>query len=300
MSVPLAYLGIILIWSTTPLAIKWSGQDVGFLFGIACRMGVGLAASLVVLALWRKRLPLTREAVHAYIAIGLPLFAAMSCVYWGAQFIPSGLIAVVFGLTPLATGVMAIYWLGENNFTPPRLLGMFFGLLGLAIIFGNSFALGPSAHWGILAVLGAMFFHSLSTVWMKRVGTQIAPVVANTGGLAIATLLYASTWFASGATWPNEVPPHAAASIAYLGVVGSVLGAGLFYYALRHLDTGKISMLTLVTPVTALMLGRFVNHETLDSGTIFGTGLVLTGLFVYQWAGPMLALARGKKVGAAD
>lgn len=300
MSVPLAYLGIILIWSTTPLAIKWSGQDVGFLFGIACRMGVGLFTSVIVLALWRKRLPLTREAVHAYFAIGLPLFAAMSCVYWGAQFLPSGLIAVVFGLTPLATGVLAIYWLGENNFTPPRLLGMFFGLLGLAVIFSNSFALGPSAHWGILAVLGAMFFHSLSTVWMKKVGTQIAPVVANTGGLAIATFLYASTWLVSGATWPSEVPLHSAASIAYLGVVGSVLGAGLFYYALRHLDTGKMSMLTLVTPVTALMLGRFINHETLDNGTIFGTGLVLGGLFMYQWAGPMLAFARGKKVGTVD
>lgn len=135
---------------------------------------------------------------------------------------------------------------------------------------------------------------------MKKVGTQVSPLVANTGGLGIATCLYASTWLVSGATWPSEVPLHSMASIAYLGVVGSVLGAGLFYYALRHLDTGKMSMLTLVTPVTALMLGRFINHETLDNGTIFGTGLVLSGLFMYQWAGPMLAFARGKKVGAAD
>ena len=48
MSVPAAYLGVIIIWSTTPLAIKWSGDDVGFQFGVAARMLVGLAALLVV------------------------------------------------------------------------------------------------------------------------------------------------------------------------------------------------------------------------------------------------------------
>ncbi|MDX1336059.1 MAG: EamA family transporter, partial [Gammaproteobacteria bacterium] len=43
MSVPAAYMGIIMIWATTPLAIKWSGESVGFLFGVSARMLIGLA-----------------------------------------------------------------------------------------------------------------------------------------------------------------------------------------------------------------------------------------------------------------
>ena len=46
MSVPLAYIGVIIIWSTTPLAIKWSGGDAGFLFGVTARMLIGLLFSL--------------------------------------------------------------------------------------------------------------------------------------------------------------------------------------------------------------------------------------------------------------
>jgi len=287
-SVPLAYIGIIIIWTTTPLAIKWSGQDVGFLFGISSRMGVGLIVSLILLAALRKRIPITREAIHAYLSIGLPLFGAMSCVYWGAQFIPSGLIAVVFGMTPLATGALAIFWLGENNFTPPRLIGMVFGLLGLAIIYSNSFALGPSAHLGILAVVGAMFFHSLGIVWTKKVGGNYAPLVANAGGLACAFFLFVCTWIVSDAVFPTTLPNLAIGSILYLGIVGSVLGAGLFYYALKRLDTGKISMLTLITPVTALLLGRLLNNETLDVATMIGVSLVIVGLGIYQWASSLI------------
>ena len=48
MSVPAAYLGVIPIWSTTPLAIKWSGKDVGFLFGVTSRMLMGVVVGLCI------------------------------------------------------------------------------------------------------------------------------------------------------------------------------------------------------------------------------------------------------------
>ncbi|MET0109749.1 MAG: hypothetical protein ABW084_12685 [Candidatus Thiodiazotropha sp.] len=49
MSVPAAYLGIVLIWGTTPLAIKWSGEGVGYLFGVTGRMVIGVILALLVL-----------------------------------------------------------------------------------------------------------------------------------------------------------------------------------------------------------------------------------------------------------
>ena len=36
MSLPLAYIGIIIIWSTTPLAVKWSAEEAGFIFTSKC------------------------------------------------------------------------------------------------------------------------------------------------------------------------------------------------------------------------------------------------------------------------
>jgi drug/metabolite transporter (DMT)-like permease len=123
MSVPAAYLGVILIWSTTPLAIQWSGEEGHYLFGVAARMVIGLVVSLVVLAMLRRALPTDRKALWSYVVAGLGIFAAMSSTYWGAQYISSGLISVIFGLTPFATGVMAALWLGEPSLTRTRLWG---------------------------------------------------------------------------------------------------------------------------------------------------------------------------------
>jgi len=90
MQTAMAYLGVILIWSTTPLAMKWSTEDVGFLFGLISRMGIGTAIALLYCCLSQKRLPLDHKALKTYVASGTSSYLAMSLAYWGSQFIPSG------------------------------------------------------------------------------------------------------------------------------------------------------------------------------------------------------------------
>src|SRR3569833_2498231 len=106
MSVPAAYFGVILIWSTTSLAIQWSAQGAGFSFVVMARMLIGLAGCLVLLAATRTAFPFTPAARRLYAVSGLSLFASMLLTYWGALHIPSGLISVIFGLSPLVTGVL--------------------------------------------------------------------------------------------------------------------------------------------------------------------------------------------------
>ena len=87
MSVPAAYISIVLIWSTTPLAIQWSGDEVGYLFGITSRMLLGVVVGLLAAALLSIRLPWHSAARRTYLAAGLGLFFAMTSVYWSSQFL---------------------------------------------------------------------------------------------------------------------------------------------------------------------------------------------------------------------
>ena len=111
---PAAFIGVVLIWGTTPLAIKWSGEGVGYLFGVSSRMVIGLILALLVLKLMGLSLPWHAKARRTYIAAGLGIFVAMTAAYWSAQYIPSGWISVMFGLTPIVTGLMARVWLTEQ------------------------------------------------------------------------------------------------------------------------------------------------------------------------------------------
>jgi drug/metabolite transporter (DMT)-like permease len=285
MSVPLAYLSLVLIWSTTPLAIKWSGEEVGFLFGVTARMAIGLLLSLLIVTLWQKRLPLNRHAIKVYLIVALPLYCTMLLIYWASQYVPSGFIAVVFGLTPIFTSLLATVLLQEKSFTFFRVIGMLFGLWGLFIIFSQGFSFSSDTAYGVAGILLGAFLHSLGTVLYKKVDAQLSVFSANTGGLAIAVLLYLITWIATGNKFPLVIPEYTAVSIIYLGSVGSVFGAALFYYALRQVEASNMALLTVITPVTALFIGQLFNNETIDQHTITGTSLVVLGLILHQWAG---------------
>ena len=171
MSVPFAYASIILIWSTTPLAVRWSTEGTGFAFAVLARMLIGVVVATLLLRLGRHPIPLHARARRAYLVGGLGLFGTMALTYWGARHVGSGLISVLFGLSPLVAGVFATRWLGERNLTPIKIGGMLLSAAGLALIFLHDGAsAGSNEAAGVCALLGAVLASSASLVGMKRNG----------------------------------------------------------------------------------------------------------------------------------
>jgi drug/metabolite transporter (DMT)-like permease len=288
-SVPAAFLGVVLIWATTPLAIQWSSAGAGFLFGVAARMVLGVLVCLALVALMGRRLPWHRAAIRTYLAAGLGLWAAMSSVYWAAQFIPSGLISVVFGLTPVVTALMAALWLREPALTPPRLAGMGLSLLGLWTVFGPG--MSPTGSWtlGVGGVLLSVLMHSGSAVWVKRIDAGLHPLDTTTGGLLVAVPLFVLDWALWGGQVPTALPPRAAWSILYLAVFGSALGFILYYDLLRRIQASQVALITLVTPVLALLLGQTLNGETVSTRTALGSAAILAGLALFHRGAALLS-----------
>lgn len=285
MSVPVAYAGVILIWSTTPLAIKWSGEGVNFLFGVTGRMVIGLAAGLLLMWLLRQTLHMHRKVWPAYIAVGSTLYVAMMSVYFGAQYVPSGLVSVLFGLTPIFTALIALLWLKENNFSPIRVIGMLLGVLGLYVIFHDAIKLGDNALIGVAAILLAVIMHSFGSIWYKMVHVEeLSSLGVTIGGLVVSLPLFTCTWLLLDGVMPEEIPNNALGSMVYLGIFGSVVGAMLFFYSLRQLGAMKMSLLTLITPLIALFIGFMANDELISPSTMMGTLIIILGLVLFQCA----------------
>jgi drug/metabolite transporter (DMT)-like permease len=284
MSVPAAYLGVILIWSTTPLAIQWSAQGTSFSFAVMARMLIGWAVCLLLMRATRTAFPFTPAARRLYAISGLSLFAAMLLTYWGALHIPSGLISVIFGLSPLVTGVFAALWLGERTLTPQRITGLVIALAGLWLIFGQPWPGDGRATLGTAAVVAGMAVQALGLVWIKRLNLRASSLAITTGSLGVATPLFVLAWLiADAAQLPLDTTPRAGAAIVYLGVLGSVVGFTLYYYVIKHLDAGRVALIMLITPVAALLLGQTLNHERIPAIGWAGIALIGAGLLLYEW-----------------
>lgn len=285
MSVPAAFAGVILIWSTTPLAIQWSSEGGGYLFGVTARMVLGLIFCLLAVRVGGVDMPWHRQARAAYLSAGAGIYAAMLLVYWGAQHIPSGWIAVLFGLSPILTSVFSALWLGERGLNLPRLSGLLLGIVGLVVIFGEGVAAGSAVGLGVAAVVLSTTLHAASAVWVKRFSGDLPAIAITAGGLSVAVPAFILTWFAFDGVWPTSLPERTRLAIVYLALFGSVLGFLGYFYLLRRLEAVKVQLLTLVTPVTALLLGSWLNGEVLLPGVWSGTALILAGLALHNWEG---------------
>ncbi|MBN8763442.1 MAG: multidrug DMT transporter [Thiobacillus sp. 63-78] len=284
MSVPAAYLGVILIWSTTPLAIQWSAQGAGFSFAVMSRMAIGLAVCLLLLAATRTAFPFTPAARRLYAVSGLSLFSSMLLTYWGALHIPSGLISVIFGLSPLITGVFAALWLAERTLTPRRIGGLGLALAGLWLIFGQPWPGDAQATLGTLAVVAGMALQALGLVWIKRLNVRVSSLAITTGSLGVAVPCFVLAWvMTDAAQWPAAITLRAGMAIVYLGILGSVVGFTLYYYIIKHLGAGRIALIMLITPVSALLLGQTLNHERIPAIGWAGIALIGAGLVLYEW-----------------
>jgi len=289
MSVPAAYLGIIMIWATTPLAIKWSSASVGFVFGVTARMVLGTLVCLLIIAALRIPFAWHRQARLSYFASALGIYGAMMCVYWGAQYISSGLVSVVYGLLPLVTTLLAALWMRSEFWQPNKLIGVVLGMAGLAVIFEPQDGISRATLMGVGGVLGSVLLHSISMLWLKRIAADVPPLALTGGGLCVAVPFYLLTWWLLDGDLHLDMPMQAGMAIIYLGVVGSVVGFVLFYYVLKQLPADAIAIITLITPVLALIIGNHLNHEPLTLHVMAGTGLILAGLGMNYWGRALLA-----------
>jgi drug/metabolite transporter (DMT)-like permease len=120
-------------------------------------------------------------------------------------------------------------------------------------------------------------------------------MAAMTGTFYVGLLLGALAWGATGGDLADETPVRAVAAVLYLALIGSIVGYTLFYYLLRHMDTTRIAIISLLTPISALLVGHFLNGEPLNAAIWSGTALVMLGLLWFEYTSivaPAVALLR--------
>ena len=282
MPLALAYFGVVLIWSTTPLAIKWSAEDVGYVFGVTARMSLGAVCLLLLMLVMRQPLRWHKPARHTYLAVALQLYVGMLVTYWGARFIPSGWLSVIFGLTPFMTAFLAAAFLKEHSLGWGKLFCYTLGVAGLLLMLHSALDINPQAMQGMVAILLAAFLQASSSVWIKRIHAELPALTQISGGMLIALPAYLATWYwLDHGVLPTKMSLQAQLSILYLGMVATPIGFALYYYVLLHMTATTVALITLITPVFSLVLGWSVNHEPVTLKIAGGASLILSALALH-------------------
>ena len=277
-----AYLGLILIWSTTPLSVVLSLRDFDAVWSLAIRMVLAAILATVVLRITGLRMARDRAALKLYAIGSLSMFGAMLFTYLGARHLPSGMISVLFGISPLMVGVLSGLFLRDVRFSALQWGGLVLGVLGLAVIFLEGDELASIHAPSVLLVLAGVFSYAVSALWIKQMPHTLPPLVQTTGALWMSALGCVLVLPFLGGAMPQHLPgPLTIVAILYSASLGSIVAMLCYFFLLQRIAVGTMALTTLITPVFALLLGMLVNHERFRAETLWGMALIMLGLAAY-------------------
>lgn len=277
-----AYCAVLFIWATTPLGIKWSNSSLSFSAAITLRMVLALVLCATILVVQKKRLIHGKKDWQAFCAGALGLFPNMLIVYWSAQYIPSGLISILLGFFPLFLGVFAWCWLPSRAISRTQWVALGVALIGLVMINAQQMQASWQALGAVFGVLVAAAFWALSSIWVKSIGVEIEPLRQSTGTLLIAAPIFVVYWAVFDRTLPVAWQFKSQIGVVYLVVAGSCLGHTLYFYVLRHCSLAATGLLTLLSPMLALLIGFAALDEALSLRELMGVGLICLALGLYS------------------
>src|ERR1700732_3582164 len=282
------------------LSVLWGGSF--FFNGVARRelppltvvlLRVALAAVIMLPALrvYRIRFPVGLSGWMPFFAIALlNNVLPFSLIVIGQTYIPSGLASILNATTPLFT-VLVMAAAGDEKLQPRRVAGVVTGLIGVIILHGQDPGIQAGEGIGILLCLAAAFSYGLAALYARRKLSNSPPLATATFQLLASSLMM--TIIAAVFERPWQLPvPGATTWLAMMGLAGlsTALAYIVFFQVLRRSGSTNVMLVTLLVPVTAILLGYLVLGESISLREIIGALVIGSALLLID--GRVLSFVR--------
>ncbi len=243
---------------------------------------VGLAAItlwLVVLAL-KLPIPNSPPIWIAFLTMGLlNNVLPFSLIVWGQSQISSGLAAILNATAPLFGVIVAGILLRDESATPLKIMGVVVGFAGVIVMMDLS-SIATSSLLAQLAILAAALSYACASVYGRRFkATGLNPILVAAGQVTGSTLLLLpiALWVDGNDPYAN-VPAQVWAAIISLAVFSTAAAYILYFKLLASAGATNILLVTLLVPVSAILLGWLFLEESLQTPHIIGMAMIALGL----------------------
>lgn len=274
-----------LLWGGSFFFIRIAVQQVPVLTVVWLRVGLSALALQAFLAVLGHRMPVSRQALLAFVGMGfLNNAVPFTLIVWGETHIGAGLASVLNATTPLFTALIAHGLTRDEKLSKPRIAGLIAGFFGVTVMVGPA-VLTSGRHATVFAqfaVIGAALSYACGGVFGRRFRRMgITPLATAAGQVSASTVLLAPVVLFVDHPWALPWPPlHTVAAIAALALVSTASAYVIYFRILAVAGATNLLLVTMLIPVTAILLGVLVLGEHLQAHQVVGMLFIAAGLII--------------------
>jgi drug/metabolite transporter (DMT)-like permease len=272
------------------LSVLWGS---GFFFGqlalaglppftiVFCRVTLAAIVLVPIVIANRQAAHFSWRSWIVFLRLGiLNCLLPFVLLLWAQDRIGSGLVSVLAASTPLFTALAAHFLLADEKATRSRLAGVVLGFAGVAVAMGP---IAPASRTdlaaGMATIVGALCYAMAGVLGRRSSGIPALPLAA--GQLILCSLLSLPIAIAVEKPWTLVAPSIASwIAVGALALLCTALGYVLFFRLLLSVGAVNVSLVSLLTPMTALLLAGLVLSERLSWTAFVGAGLIFAGLAI--------------------
>jgi len=275
------------------LSVVWGGSF--FFNGIAlrefptlsivtARVGLAALALLFLMKMLGQGIQLNRQILKAFFGMSfLNNVVPFSLIVWGQQHIASGVASILNATTPLFTMLVAHWFTTDEKINPRRLLGVLTGMGGVGLMMGLDSMESSGFHLlGQSAILLAAFSYGLAGVYGKRFAQlEIPPLATATGQLCASSMILIPLTLWIDQPWTMTIPSiEGMGSLLGIALLSTALAYVIYFRLLKTAGATNLLLVTLLIPVSAIILGVFLLDESLQPQHLSGMGVISLGLLI--------------------
>ncbi|NOX17299.1 MAG: EamA family transporter [Chlorobi bacterium] len=286
------YLLITILWGSTWVAIRIGLDDLTPVFAAGSRFVV---ASIFIFLIMRYRgIKLQTDGASLKLYALMSLFSFVfpfGLVYWGEQFISSGLTSVLFAVFPIQVSIFSRVYFPEEKIGVYKALGIILSFGGIIVIFSENlnFNVGSDLLPMILVVI-ASGMQAWNAVVIKKYGNHLNSLSMNFVPLISAGIIMVLFGYFFEARETLVFSASAVGSIFYLAFFGTVLTFTTYYWLMKRINVVLLALSAFITPILALIIGWIILDERLTTRNFIGSALVLIGILFANFRGLKLYL----------
>ena len=268
------------IWGGSFFFGRIAVAEIHPLMLVALRVSIAAAALHIWLLAKGINFFAHRAAFPAFLVLGLVNnVIPFSLIFYGQTEIGAGLASILNATTPFWTALLANAVTSDEKLKANVIGGILIGLVGTVILLGPSLLFDQGRPlWPKLAIIGATFSYALAAVFAKRFKLS-NPAVTATGQLTASTLWMIPIVALTG-TFSVTATSHVWLAVVALAVLSTAFAYILYFSVIARAGATNGSLVTLIVPVSAILLGALFLGERLTIGDFVGMATIALGFIL--------------------